>query len=275
MGERNLGDLQRFVTDAVRGATLIGSDPALAAQAGRLISSSPRGMAPDERLEVYREQFWLRHLANLEEDFPTLAFLVGGADAFRQLGAGYLRAFPPRTWDLQRLGADLPAYVASDVRWSEDPVARDAALLDWAFMEAFDAPDSPPFDPRVLASTPEDAWPAARIDLHASLALLALRHPVHDLREAVQRGSGMERPAAARTCVVVYRDPACFLRAVSVEPLAFGLLETLRAGVPLGEACEAAARKGQGDPLEIGEKLGGWFQQWTANAWIRAVRFEA
>jgi hypothetical protein len=275
VGERDLGEVQRFVTDAVRGAKVIGGDASLAAGAESLVSPGPRGMAPQERLEVYREQFWLRHLANLDEDFPTLTWVLGGRDEFRRMATGYLLACPPRTWDLQRLGADLPAYLASDARWSQDALAGDAARLDWAFMEAFDAPDSPPFDPRVLASTPEDAWPAARIDLHASLRLLALGHPVHELREAVQRGSGIERPVAAPTGVVVHRDPACFLRAVDVEPLALELLETLRGGVPLGEACEAAARTSGRDPLEIGEKLGGWFQQWTAGGWIRTVRFEA
>jgi len=274
VGERDLGDLQRFVSDAVRGATLIEGDAALRAQAETLISPSPRGMAPHERLEVYREQFWLRHLASIDEDFPTLTWVVGGRDAFRELATGYLGACPPRTWDLQRLGVDLPSYLAGDARWGHDPLARDAARLDWAFMEAFDAPDSLPFDPRVLASTPEDAWPAARIDLHASLRLLSLAHPVHELREAVRGGSAVERPAAAPTHLVVHRDPACFLRAVAVEPLAFELLETLRGGVALGEACEAVARSSERDPVEIGERLGGWFQQWTAGGWIRAVRFE-
>jgi hypothetical protein len=275
VGERDLGDLQRFVSDAVRGAALIGSDAALTARAERLISASPRGMAPHERLEVYREQFWLRHLASIDEDFPTLTWVVGGPDAFRELATGYLRACPPRTWDLQRLGIDLPSYLAGDSRWSDDPLARDAARLDWAFMEAFDAPDSPPFDPRVLASTPEDAWPAARIDLHASLRLLSLGYPVHELRDAVRAGVARERPGPARTHLVVHRDAACFLHAIPVEPLAFELLETLRGGVALGEACEAAARTSERDPLEIGEKLGGWFQQWTAGGWIRAVRVEA
>jgi hypothetical protein len=272
VGERDLVHLQRFVSDAVRGVTLIGSDPALAAQAETLISPGRCGMAPHERLEVYREQFWLRHLASIDEDFPTLTWVLGGRDAFRELATGYLRACPPRTWDLQRLGADLPSYVASDVRWSDDFLARDAARLDWAFMGAFDAPDSPAFDPRVLASTPEDAWPAARIDLHASLRLLSLGHPVHELRDAVREGTAVERPGAAPTHLVIHRDAACFLRAVAVESLAFELLETLRGGVPLGEACEAVARSSQRDPMEIGERLGGWFQQWTAGGFIREVR---
>jgi hypothetical protein len=272
---RGLVEIQRFVSDAVRGLDDIPRDPALAGHAESLIVPSARGMTPPERLEVYREQFWLRHLANLDEDFPTLTWVVGGREAFRALTTGYLRACPPRTWDLQRLGADLPGYIARDPRWGSDPLARDAARLDWAFMEAFDAPDSPPFDARILASTPEDAWPSARIDLHASLRLLPLGHPVHDLRLALQRGAEVERPVVEATHVVVYRDPACFLRTMKIAPLAFELLETLRSGTPLGEACEAAAGASQSDPSEIGERLGGWFQQWTAEGWIRAVRFEA
>jgi hypothetical protein len=280
-GGADLARLQRFVTEAVRGTTPVGAQPSSAAQAESLIAPSVRGMAPHERLEVYREQFWLRHHKNLDEDFPTLIAILGdggelsGRAAFRELAAAYLRAYPPRTWDLQRLGADLPAYVARDQRWREDSLAHDAARLDWAFMEAFDAPDSPPFDPRVLASTPEEAWPAAHIELHASLRLLTLAHPVHEVRAALQGGLDVERPAAATTHVVVHRDPACFLRATALEPIAFDLLERLHGGDPLGEACEAVARASQRDPLEIGEKLGGWFQQWTAAGWIRSVRFDA
>jgi hypothetical protein len=275
VGERDLAGLQRFVTDAVRGAVPIGDDAELVARAGALLSASPRGMDPQDRLEVYREQFWLRHLASLDEDFPTLTWVLGGPDEFRRLARGYLRACPPRTWDLQRLGADVSSYLAADARWGHDVLARDAARLDWAFMEAFDAPDSPPFDPGVLAATPEDAWPRARIDLHASLRLLVLSHPVHDLRDAVRAGAAVERPAALPTHLVVHRDAACFLHAVVVDPLAFELLETLRGGVPLGEACEAAARASQRDPLEIGDRLGAWFAQWTTGGWIRGVRLEA
>jgi hypothetical protein len=276
----DLADLQRFVRDSARAATPIADDPASAARAEGLVAPGVRGMKPAARLEIYREQFWLRHLASLDEDFPTLTWVLardsrdGGREAFRQLARRYLEAFPPRSWDLQRLGADLPDYLLRDPRWKEDALAHDAARLDWAFMHAFDAADSPPFDPRVLASAPEDAWPSARIDLHASIRCLSLGYPVHELRHAVQHGEARDAPEAAATHLVVHRDPRCFLHAVAVEPLALKLLEALRSQTPLGAACEAAARTSGSDPLAIGEKLGAWFQQWTAAGWIRAVRFD-
>jgi hypothetical protein len=142
-------------------------------------------------------------------------------------------------------------------------------------MEAFDAPDAPPLDLAVLVSTPEDAWPQARLVFHPSLRVLALEHAVHELRTAVQLGEGVQRPAASAANVVVYRDARCFLHAVAIEPLAFQLLDALRAGSPLGEACEAVARATGRDPLEVAGPLGGWFQQWTASGWISEARFGA
>jgi hypothetical protein len=267
--DRHLADVQRRVTDAVQRPS---SPTADAPRAEELLLPSARGMTPAQRLDVYREQFWSRHLASLADDYPTLTWVIGGAGSFRDLAADYLRARPPSTWDLQRLGADLPAFVAGHARWRDEPLARDAARVDWAFMEAFDAADAPPFDPRVLASTPEDAWPGARVALHPSLRFLALGSPVHELRDALKRGAPVTRPAAAITHAVVWRDPSCFLHAASVEPLAFELLVALSGGAPLGEACEAVARAGAADVTELGDKLGAWFQHWTASAWISAVR---
>ena len=201
-------------------------------------------MPPHERLEVYREQFWIRHLASLDEDFPTLTWVLGGRDAFRALAIGVPRRHSrPVHGTSSGWARTFPASSQTTRVCSDDALARDAVRLDWAFMEAFDAPDSPPFDARVLASTPEDAWPTARIDLHASLRLLALAYPVHELRDAVQRRRGGRAPrVASRRTSPSIATPRASSAPVAVEPLAFELLEALRAGTALGEACEAAAR---------------------------------
>src|SRR5262249_30865838 len=153
-------------------------------------------------------------------------------------------ACPPRTWDLRQLGSDLPSYVAAHAPWRDDALARDAARLDWGFMEAFDAPDAPPFDPRVLAAAPEEAWPGARIALHPAMRRLVLEHPAHELRAALERKEASPtRPSPGRAHVVIWRDRGFSLRAVGVDALAFELLAALDAGAPLGEACEAVARQ--------------------------------
>lgn len=265
MGDGELAQLQRFVVEAIRGGP--STEEALH------VRESARGMTPASRVEVYREQFRLRHLKNVADDYPTLAWAVGGADAFSALADEYLAAHPPCTWDLQRLGAEMPRFVSTHARWAKDPSARDAACLDWAFMEIFDAPDAPPFDMSLLASTPEDRWTSARIDLLPALRLVAMKSSLHEVRDALKQGAPAGRPTAAETRVVVWRDPACFPRSIAVEPGAFDLLVRLRDGDPLGPACEGAARAMGEDVSRFGEHVGTWFQEWTVRGWIARVRF--
>jgi hypothetical protein len=275
VGERSLdalAALQRLVTDAVRRPSPLYEDGELARGVEEIVAPSARDMNPLERLEVYREQFWIRHLLSLQDDYPTLAWALG-RDTFRRLAAEYLQACPPRTWNLQELGADLPGYVASRAPWHNDTVARDAARLDWAFMEAFDAPDSAPFDPRAIASLPEASWSAARIAFHPSLRTLSLEHALHELRDLIKEGHPCEHPPPQVTRLVVWRDSACFLHAEALAPLAFELLVALEQGARLGEACEDLANSHpEGDLSELEALVGVWFQEWTANGWVSAIR---
>jgi hypothetical protein len=231
-------------------------------------------MTAVDRLEVYREQFWLRHLPNLRVDFPTVLWAVG-PEAFEGLCIEYLRAFPPRTWDLQKLGADLPAYAAGHDPWRRDALACDAVQLDWVFMEAYDAPDAPPYDPCVLSSTPEDAWQHARIGLHPSLRALTLGYPLRGVRAALKSGQTPERPTAQPTRIAVWRDAAGSVRDTSVDPFAFALLKELERGVPLGEACErvACTDSSLADTASMERRVGECFQEWTAIGWVSAVTF--
>jgi hypothetical protein len=270
MGDRSLEALQRFLVDAIRSDQEIASYPDLAESASRLVAPGVRPLDASARLEIYREQFWLRHLSNLGDDFPTLAWVVGST-AFREIAVAYLKSHPPRIWDLQRLGASLPTFLKQLAPWSADSLVLDAAFLDWAFMEAFDAPDAGPLDLRALAEAPQDAWSSIRIELHPAVRRVLLDHPAHELRDAVRRGEARHRPAAAMTPVVVWRDSRCFLHATGVEPMAFDLLGELARGAPLGAACESVASAHADEATDLGEQVGTWFQRWTAEGWVCAV----
>jgi Putative DNA-binding domain len=271
-GVTSLAFLQRFVSDAIRRRSS-NLDSEVDGRISELIAPSTRGMSPADRIEIYREQFWLRHISNLEEDYPTLGWVLGAA-AFREVAADYLQAFPPRSWNLERLGQDLPSFLVF-AQPSPSALACDAAQLDWAFMEAFGALDAPPFDDSVLAAAAEDTWPSARILFHPSVRALGLSYPVQSLRDSVQRRESPQRPPPRESHVVVWRDPASYLRSVVVERNAFELLRALMAGVPLGAACERVATSGGdgADADEIGRHIARWFQEWRANAWLSAVHF--
>jgi hypothetical protein len=263
---RSLGELQRAVVDAVRGHGADGDE------APRYVLPSHRGLDAAARLAIYRDQFILRHHANLRDDFPTLLWALG-EERFRDLVAHYLRDCPPDGWNLRRLGARLPQALFRDAE--AERLLFDAACLDWAVMETYDAPDAGVLDLDALSRAPEDAWPSARIVLNPSLRLLRLTHPIHLVRDAVMRGETPPRPAPEATAVVVWRDAAFVPRSLAIEPVAFDLLAALAEGAALGSACEAVARAEPARGDELDARVGAWFQQWTGNGWIDAVRLGA
>ena len=258
-----LAELQRLF-----GASIVREEP-LGEGATELAAGS-HTMSPAGQVEVYREQFWIRHVGCLVEDFPTLHALLG-AEGFEALVAAYLRAHPPTKFRLRDLGEELPRFVAQTSPWAEDALLADVALVEWAFVDAFDAADAPPLDPASLGGVAEDAWPGARLTLHPSLQRLALGHPANDLRVAFRTGHGLERPAAADTFLVIYRRDL-LLYAEPLDGLAFALLERLAKGETLGEASEGVALT-SGRGAEVEASIGDWFARWASLGWISRVDF--
>jgi len=203
------------------------------------------------QVEIYREQFFLRHVDALREDFGSLAHFLG-PEAFASLARDYLAAHPPRSFSLRDLGQGLPPFVT-------DARLRDLAHVEWAFVEAFDAGSLPALAASDLTSLGEAAWASLRIPLQPSVKLLALAYPAHEYRAAVRRSETPPPLTPRPTFLAIYRGPQS-LHSLALEPAAHALLTQLAALTPVGEACEAAARMA---PSAFAE-LGGWFRQWTS-----------
>lgn len=264
-----LEELQRLFGESIVGeGPLEVSDEARAAAAN--VAAGSQTMSPLAQLSVYREQFWIRHVGCLVEDFPTLHALLG-EPGFATLVAAYLRAHPPTKFRLRDLGEDLPRFVAKAAPWAEDPLLADVAHVEWAFVDAFDAADAPPLDPASLGGVAEDAWSGARLTLHPSLQLLALRHPANELRIAFRTEQTLVRPAPAETFLVVYRREL-LLYTEALDDLAFALLSRLRQGEALGEAGDGVAQA-SGRGAEVEAKIGEWFARWASLGWISRVAF--
>jgi hypothetical protein len=265
-----LTDTQQFFARTIQKAIPVVEQVDAASMTPRLIAGNDR-LSPTDQLEIYREQFWLRHVDALKEDFGTVAHILGDA-AFQSLCEEYLAARPCAAFSLRDLGANLPSFVADVAPYSGDELLVDCARLEWAFIEAFDAADATPVAADAIVAVPEDAWSGARLRFHPALRLCLLRYPAHDFRAAVRRDENPARPAAGPVAVAVYRGPE-MLQYVEVEPLAGDLLVRLMGGDPLGEACEAVAltvADGRGGEL-LEEKVGGWFQFWAGSGWLTAI----
>jgi hypothetical protein len=267
----SLAEMQRLLARALQLPDPLVGDPETARAAEGIAAGNDR-LSPVEQVDIYREQFWLRHVDCLHDDFASIEHALGDDDAWRTLTRRYLADCPSRAWSLRDLGERMIAFLETTAPWSDDPFLADLARVEWAFVEAFDGPDAPPFDPASLAEASEDAWLTARVHLHPALQRLRLRYPAHDYRIAVRKDEPSARPEARACHVVIYRGRE-LLHCLEIDAGAAALLDELARLVPLGEACERAA-VASGAPLEeFQAKLSAWFAEWMSTGWLRSVTF--
>jgi hypothetical protein len=249
---------------AFRSGSPLPDDPELEPVCREHVSGNDR-LTPAEQADIYRRQFWLRHVDALVEDYPGLSYLIG-EDAFDAFCRAYLEAHPPSSFTLRDLGSDVVRFAAAYNGFppGKQALARDMARYELALVELFDGAAPPPLDPTKVTSMPEDGWSTARIVLHPLLVLMELGYPVHAVRSELKVGKAPEPPGPRPVHLALFRTELT-LRYEELDPSAFALLEALRRGVPLVPACEAVAAgldEAAGEALAA--RVGTWFSQWTS-----------
>ena len=268
-----LRELMSFLVGALRREAPIAGDASIEPACAARVAGNER-LSPAEQADLYRRQYWLRHLDSLRDDYPGVLAILG-AEAFEAFCRAYLTAHPPRTPSLRDLGADVVAFAD---RFEAIPDDRRAAALEMiryetSFVDLFDGPEPPPLDARALAEMAPEAWETARIKLHPLLALHRVEHPVHRMRIAAKSGEEVAvEPAPSPLHLVLYRGRDLRVMFEELEPLAFDLLGALAAGEALVPACgRIAERAGEAEGAELQAKVGAWFQRWAAEGWIVGV----
>jgi hypothetical protein len=255
-----LDDVQRWIVRSLRSKRCLTRDEETTLLANRYFRATSR-LSAVEQLEIYREQFWLRHTSALLDDFIGLSWVLGQS-AWERLVEDYLERMPPDSWSLAELGRDLPAFVQEQHELQHRELCHDVARLDWAYASLFTAGDAPVLAPERLRSLGESEWQRARLLFTPALALLRVRYPVHELRESARAG---ERPTAQWPSpeplyLVVHRSGGD-VRANRVNAVPMTVLEGLVRGLPLVPACEAAALAHDIAPEELSAGVTELFQQ--------------
>ena len=131
-----------------------------------------------DRLEIYNRQYWYRVLGALAEDFPALRALVGER-RFETLSIAYLDEHPSRSFTLRNLGSKIPQWLAAHPEHAgrRHKLALDLARMEWAFVEAFDAPERDPLTQRQIAGLQAES----KLALQPCLQLVALSYAADDL----------------------------------------------------------------------------------------------
>lgn len=214
------------------------------------------------RLGIYAGMYTARLADVLAADCPRLAAALGH-EAFAAVAAGYLAEHPSEHPSVRHVGRRLAAWLAGPgvppglPRW-----AADLAALEWARVEAFDAPDEAPVRLADLAAVPADDWAALRFRPVASLHRLAADWPVDRLWAAP---TDVVDPAPTRLRVwrqehVVYHCP--------IESAEDAALARLAAGEPFASICEAFA---DGDDAAAAAAAGSHLVRWIEDGLVAAL----
>ena len=237
-------ELQRRMLGDLRVPPDVAAVPGAREQGARdYLSDSPR-LNAQQRLDIYRRSCWARLREAVAEDFPALRAIVG-RQRFAALIDAYLLAHPSRSWTLRNLSRSLPAWLATNPhhagrRWR---AAVDAARLEWAYIESFDAASRPPLSPERIASLGADS----PLCLQPHLRLLDLGWNVDDLVVAVHREEG-ESPDRSGKTLPTIRPRKIYLAVHRVDGLvyyrrldkfAFRILDALQRNRTLAEAVNA------------------------------------
>jgi hypothetical protein len=252
----SLADVQRWMKARI----LPGRAPADGGPATTLLAPQ-RGTPGQERIAVYAGGYLTRIREALAEVYEAVRHVLGDR-AFGEMAEAYAAAHPSREYNLSFAGRHLPEFLAGWPRTQALPFLPDVARLERLVCLAFHAFDEPPLDPARLAGLSLESWQRVRLVCQPSLGLLASDWPVLDLwaarttpREQINLKL-VNRPQR----VLVFRQ-GLRVRCEGLEPLAYAVLEGLRAGRTLGAVCEEAAASvaaAEGMPT-----VAAWFAGWA------------
>ena len=254
-----LAEIQRRFAEALcsKGPLKPGSPGALFAEAE--VRASARIGSAVAHVEVYREQFGLRHRGSLIEDFPALLAHLGKG-AFEVLLSDYLEQHPPSHYTLLYAGHALASFLEEHQAEHEHGAFRaELARFEYALVALAELADAPALSMEEVAAVPEEAWPGVRLAFHPTFTLLELTYPVHLFRGAVERGEVAAVPFAALTHLALARTQAGVPTYLQLDADAYALLRKLLDAQPLGVA---------GDD----ERLPAWFQNWISWGWVSGLR---
>jgi hypothetical protein len=238
-------------------------DPAAGAVEGWIAGDERMGAA--ERLDVYADMYFYRLKDVLAEEFARTAGLLGEA-RFHNLVTDFLLEHPSRSPSIRWLSRPLPAFLARHALAEEFPAAPDLAALEWAWWDAFQAPDAEPLSAERIAAVPEERWGSLVLRTAPSFHLLRVR------RESLaifREGSAKEAPGPAAVAVV---RPALAPFVEELGDREAGALDRIAAGEPIGDVASGLA----GEALDEEQTIEGVVELASyLKRWIEAGYFAA
>lgn len=199
------------------------------------------GLAPEERLAVYRNNVVASLTDSLKDVFPAVCRLVDER-FFAYAAHEFIRAHPPAEPRLAHYGAAFAGFLESFPPCRHLGYLPDVARLEWLMNVAAHAPEAAALDAAALAGAAAADSARLCISFHPSLGFLASPFPVDAVWRANKPGAAgdgaVDLGAGGAALEVARRGGAVVMRRLEAGTLAFRA--ALAAGRDLREAAESA-----------------------------------
>jgi hypothetical protein len=226
----------REIQDALRAGILRQEDNAAA------MHIVDDGLAPQERLDIYRNTFASALTTALRLTYPAVRRLVG-PEFFEAAAQIFIHERPPSRAYLDDYGAEFPEFLAGFRPAAALAYLPDVARLEWAVSRALHAPDRAPFDLARLAAVEATDQACVRLVPHPSVSLIGALWPVDQIWRSV-----LEQDDTALAAIDLASGPIWLTvhrsangpEVVRVEEAEWRFTRNLCSGQPLASALETA-----------------------------------
>jgi hypothetical protein len=237
-------------------------------EAAELICPSQK-LKPDQRIEIYNQQYWWRLLSILHKNFPALTRLFGYTDFNQSIGIPFLLAHPPTDWSLAKLGNPLVDWLKKHYTAADQPLVLHTAELDWAYQEVF-------FAPQPLSLFVEIDLISKQLMLQKHVRLFKLPFHLFSFRDAllekdVEFWTEADFPSLPKGHIyffVLYRNEQNTVCYREIQEGEWTLLNNISNGLTLQESCDYVEKEGKIAAEQAAVSIIQWTQEWIRKKWL-------
>lgn len=217
----------------------------------------------EARVSIYENAYRERLIEVLQNDYEMLNKILGEG-AFRQLSLRYIDQHPSSYYSLRWFGSHLPAFLGYSEEQGNHEWEAELAKLEWEFINAFDAADSPIINENDIATIPPESWPDLSLEFHPSVRLFSMWWNTLDLWQAAKEDRQPPEPVRLSQnsyCLLWRNNLVTQFR--SLEPDEVAALSTAMASANFPDICASIAVEVEEQEL-VPMKAAGFLKGWLA-----------
>jgi len=146
-----------------------------------------------QRLATYKHAYTARLIEALSIDFSSVMAVLG-EETFSRICLDYINQHPSTYASLRWFGSEFPDFIKQHSDFREQPYLYELAVMDWMFINAFDAADHNSLTPSCMIDVPVTSWPDIRLLFHPSVFYFTYRWNIIEIWHAIKDANKIPSP---------------------------------------------------------------------------------